>query len=240
MLSILLITLFINTLQLCVGTLTFQEEYLGSYVPNFIDTEHGPQIIAPNSPYVAASGSNKLYFIDTRFEVNSARHIKEQIERATIPNPEEYISIDEVSATARLKNSITGETTFVFDPPYARVLFAKGMNRHNPELELPEHEPAGYWERTYDFGTTLTKRATFCYDDGCNTDNDYVNQSFGNCRVCHHYRVNNEYDVGLVNAIGICPKGICRIAVNTPEEDQETDASYYKRMDNMHWGVNES
>lgn len=99
---------------------------------------------------MAAAGPNKLYFIDTRFDPETAKHIKEQIEKATTPNPEEYVAIDEVLATAELKNSVTGETTFVFDPAYARVLFAKGMKRHNPELKLPEHEAKGDWLVTYD------------------------------------------------------------------------------------------
>ena len=79
-----------------------------------------------------------------------------QIEKATVPKMEEYVSIDEIAATAEIKNGITGETTFVFDPVYARILFAKGMNRHNPELNLPEPEPAGDWLVTYD-EDTLTK-----------------------------------------------------------------------------------
>ncbi|KAJ5780616.1 hypothetical protein N7457_005776 [Penicillium paradoxum] len=121
-------------------------------------------VAAPDTPYVAAAGPDKLYFIDTRFDTGTAKHIKEQIEKATIPNPEEYVAIDEVSATAELKNSVSGETTFVFDPRYARVLFAKGMNRHNPELKLPEHEPVGDWLVTYDLGNTLTNLANSCCD----------------------------------------------------------------------------
>ncbi|KAJ5592536.1 hypothetical protein N7537_009440 [Penicillium hordei] len=129
----------------------------GSYVPAVIKTGHGLQVVAPDTPYVAAAGPDKLYFIDTRFDSKTAKHVKEQIEKATIPNPEEYIAIDEISATAELKNSVTGETRFVFDPTYARVLFAKGINRHNPELKLPEHEPAGDWLVTYNLEKALTK-----------------------------------------------------------------------------------
>lgn len=92
---------------------------------------------------MAAAGPDKLYFIDTRFDTETAKYVKEQVEKATVPNPEEYIAIDEVSVTAELQNSVTGETTFVFDRPYARALFSKGINRRNPELKLPEHEPAG-------------------------------------------------------------------------------------------------
>ncbi|PYI02287.1 hypothetical protein BO78DRAFT_472696 [Aspergillus sclerotiicarbonarius CBS 121057] len=105
---------------------TFQEEYRGNYTPKVIQTEYGLQVVAPDTPYVAAAGPNNLYFLDTRFDTETAKHMKKQIEKATVPNADEYIAINEVSATAELKNSVTGETTFVFDPPYARVLFARG------------------------------------------------------------------------------------------------------------------
>ncbi|KAE8143232.1 hypothetical protein BDV38DRAFT_277260 [Aspergillus pseudotamarii] len=128
--------MLLNPFQPCEGSPAFQEEYRGSYVPEIIKTEYGLQVVAPNTPY----------------------HVKEQIEKATVPNPEEYVAIDEVTATAELKSSVTGETTFVFDPPYARVLFAKGMKRRNPELKLPEHEPASDWLVTYDLDNIFTKR----------------------------------------------------------------------------------
>ncbi|KAJ5960353.1 uncharacterized protein N7479_007503 [Penicillium vulpinum] len=219
--------MLLNPFRPCEGSPTFQEEYRGNYVPKVIETGHGLQVAAPDTPYVAAAGPDKLYFIDTRFDIETAKHIKEQIEKATIPNPEEYVAIDEVLATAELKNSVTGETTFV-------VLFAKGMNRHNPELKLPEHEPAGDWLVTYDLGNTLTKRANSCYDLGCHSAQDCIRQSNGNCRICHHYRVDNECDQPLTNAIGLCHP-LCSKAVDTPKEDGETDASYYQRMEKLHW-----
>ncbi|KAF4785288.1 ankyrin repeat-containing protein [Colletotrichum scovillei] len=140
---------------LCEGTPTFQEEYRGSYVPNFIEAWHGPQIVAPDTPYVAAAGKNSLYFIDTRFEASVAEHIKAQIEWATVMvGPEEVIAIDEIEATAEVRNSAMGETVFVFDPAYARVLFARGINRRNPEIKLPELDFAGDWLVTYQSGLT--------------------------------------------------------------------------------------
>ncbi|KAJ5128107.1 hypothetical protein N7448_008886 [Penicillium atrosanguineum] len=148
--------MLLNPFRPCEGSPTFQEEYRGSYVPTVIKTGDRLQVVAPDTPYVAAAGPNKFYFIGTRFNTETAKHVKEQIEKATVPSPEEYIAIDEVSATAGLKNSLTGETTFVFDPHYARVLFAKGMNRRNPELKLPEHKPAGDWLVTYDLDNTPT------------------------------------------------------------------------------------
>ncbi|KAJ9296216.1 hypothetical protein DTO271G3_5357 [Paecilomyces variotii] len=151
--------MLLNPFRPCVGSPSYQEEYRGSYVPEVIEREYGLQVVAPDTPYVAAAGRNALYFLDTRFDIETAKHIKEQIEKAFVPNPEEYISVDEVLATAEIKNSVTGETTFVFDPAYARVLFARAMNRHNPELKLPVHERTGDWLVTYNLDKTLTKRA---------------------------------------------------------------------------------
>lgn len=121
----------------------YQEEYRKtSYVPAVIKTSYGLQIVSPDTPYVAAIGLNKLYFIDTRFDILTAQHIKNQIERASIPVPNEYTAIDEITTKAERKNRVTGETTFVFDPIYARALFAKGINKRNPYAELPEYEPS--------------------------------------------------------------------------------------------------
>ncbi|KAH8696481.1 hypothetical protein BGW36DRAFT_296859 [Talaromyces proteolyticus] len=191
--------MLLNPFRPCEGSPTFQEEYRGSYVPQFIETEYGLQVVAPDTPYVAAAGPNQLYFIDTRFDTETARHIKEQIERASVPNMDEYISIDELSATAEVKNLVTGETTFVFDPPYARVLFARGMNKRNPDLKLPQHETAGDWLVTYDRSTTLAKSSA-----------------------------------PITNAAGICHI-VCMKAADKPKEEGETDASYYQRMDKLHW-----
>ncbi|KAJ6186424.1 hypothetical protein N7519_007725 [Penicillium mononematosum] len=162
--------MLLNPFRPCEGSPTFLEEYRGNYVPKVIKTGYGLQVVAPDTPYVAAAGPNKLYFIDTRFDAETAKHVKQQIEKETVPDPEEYIAIDEVSATAELKNSVTGETTFVFDASYARVLFAKGINRHNPEIKLPEHEPAGDWLVTYDLDKILAKRNDSCYDLGCHSN----------------------------------------------------------------------
>lgn len=156
--------MLINPFRPCEGSPTFEEEYRSNYVPKTIQTKYGLQIVAPDTPYVAAAGQNKLYFIDTRFDAKTARHVKEQIERATVPDPDEYFSIDEFSATAEIKNSLTHETTFVFDPLYARVLFAKGINRRNPGLKLPEHEPSGDWLVAYDLSRILTGRYLPCSD----------------------------------------------------------------------------
>lgn len=217
-----------------MGSPTFQDMYRVNYEPHTRDTGYGLQIVAPDTPYVAAAGQNKLYFIDTGFDVETAKHVKEQIEWAMVPRPGEYIYIDEVSATAQVKDLITNQTKFVFDPPYARVLFASGLNRHNPELNLPEHEPAGDCEVTYDLGASLTKRQRSCSDIGCYSHGECIEESNGNCRVCHRYRIDNECDYGMTYAIGICHK-ICSKAVDTPKKDGESDTSYYRRVDRLHW-----
>jgi hypothetical protein len=235
--------MLLNPFRPCEGSPTFHEEYRNSsYVPEVIETVLGRQVVAPDTPYVAAAGTNALYFIDTRFDPETAQHIKLQIEKASVPQPDEYVAIDEIEATAALKNRVTGETTFVFDPPYARVLFARGINRHNPDIKLPEHEPAGDWLVTYNLDDilTTTKRANmFCYDYGCYTTQDCIRQTNGNCNVCHEYRVDNECDSRQPNAIGICHPKLCSKAVDTPKEDGEMDASYYQRMDKLHWGAHE-
>ncbi|GKT42874.1 uncharacterized protein ColSpa_03055 [Colletotrichum spaethianum] len=141
------------------GSPTFQEEYRGNYVPEFIEAWHGPQIVAPDTPYVAAVGRNQLYFLDTRLDPETAKHIKNQIEWAGVAvGPNDVIKIDEIEVTAEVQNTVTGETLFVFDPAYVRVFFAKGINKRNPAIKLPEPEPAGDWLVTYDIGTTLAKR----------------------------------------------------------------------------------
>ncbi|KAB5551368.1 hypothetical protein GE09DRAFT_1125934 [Coniochaeta sp. 2T2.1] len=73
MLSILLTIMLLNPLLSSSGSPTFQEEYRSSsYVPEVIDTRASPE---------------------------KARYIEEQIERATVPELDEYISIDKVAAT---------------------------------------------------------------------------------------------------------------------------------------------
>ncbi|BCR99151.1 uncharacterized protein AKAW2_40834A [Aspergillus luchuensis] len=159
LLQLLLITMLLNPFRPCEGSPTFQEEYRsGSFVPEVIETSLGRRIVAPDTPYVAAAGRNALYFIDTRFDPETAQHIKLQIEKASVPQPDEYIAIDEIEATAEIKNSVTGETTFVFDPVYARLLFARGINRHNPDIQLPEYEPAGDWLVVYDLDDIVNRK----------------------------------------------------------------------------------
>ncbi|OJJ76900.1 hypothetical protein ASPBRDRAFT_36075 [Aspergillus brasiliensis CBS 101740] len=160
LLPLLLTTMLLNPFRPCCGSPTFQEEYRNSnYIPEVIETALGRQIVAPDTPYVAAAGPNALYFIDTRFDPETAQHIKLQIEKASVPQPDEYIAIDEIEVTAEVKNRTTGETTFVFDPVYVRVLFARGINRHNPDIKLPEYGPAGDWLVTYDLDDILARRS---------------------------------------------------------------------------------
>ena len=156
----LFLTMLLNPFRPCEGSPIYQEEYRGSYVPKVVKRNwrciQFLQVVAPDTPYVAAAGLNALYFLDTRFDPETAKHIKEQIEKALVPKRDGYTFIDEVFATAENKNSVTNETTFVFDPVYARVLFARGFNRRNPELKLPEHERTGDWLVTYDLHKIFT------------------------------------------------------------------------------------
>lgn len=139
-------------------TRQIQQEYLQtSFVPDVMQTNFGLQIIAPDTPYVAATGRNELFFIDTCLDNATAQYIKNQIEAATIPRSNEYIYIDEIEATAERRNADTHEATFVFDPEYARIFFARGMNKHNPDLKLPEHGPAGDWQVAYDLDAIAGK-----------------------------------------------------------------------------------
>ena len=58
------------------GPATYQEEYRSKdYKPQVIETELGRQIVAPDTPYVAAVHPNGLYFIDTRFDPESAKYV---------------------------------------------------------------------------------------------------------------------------------------------------------------------
>ncbi|UKZ88577.1 uncharacterized protein TrAFT101_004329 [Trichoderma asperellum] len=157
-LSALLFGMALNPFRPFGDSPTYQEEYRGNnYTPTFINTEYGRQIIAPDTPYVAAAGKNLLYFIDTRLDAKTAGHIKQQLERAFVPNMEEIISINEFTATAETVNAETRETTFTFDPVYARVLFAKGINKRNPEIKLVEHKiGGGDWLVAYDLDVTCS------------------------------------------------------------------------------------
>ncbi|OAA59151.1 hypothetical protein SPI_06353 [Niveomyces insectorum RCEF 264] len=241
MLFLLLVTMLVNPFRPCEGAATYQEEYRGNYLPQFVRSELGHlQVVAPDTPYVAAAGRSQLYFIDTRFDPESASHIKAQIEHATVPQPDQYTFIDEVTATAERRNATTHETLFVFDPAYARVLFARSFNKRNPALNLPEHGPAGDWLVEYSAEEqTLARRGeaapSACSDHGCTSDADCTPH---HCQTCHIARVDNECETPMVNAVGKCKKKKkkkCTSAVDEPKLDGETDAAYYQRMNALHW-----
>lgn len=162
------------------------------YTPNVIDVGGYPRVIAPDTPYVAAAGRDRLYFIDTRFDPESAAHIKQQIEWASVPDPDTYIQIDEIAITAEVRSASTNEVLFTFDPPYARVLFAAGINRKNPDAKLPEHMEAGDHIVRYDIGTSLLQKRLRCRDFGCWSSLDCLRDTGGVCDLCHHYYVNRE------------------------------------------------
>ena len=91
----------------CKGSPSFIEKHSqNNYIPKVYNAWYGPQVVAPDSPYVAVAGVDKLYFIDTGFDSGTAEHIKNQIESATMPG-QTYVFIDHIAATAELRDSIT-------------------------------------------------------------------------------------------------------------------------------------
>ncbi|TQN69138.1 hypothetical protein CSHISOI_06388 [Colletotrichum shisoi] len=155
----MLLPLFIaklrNPLRLCEGSPTFQENHRVNYVPNLIDAGNGPQIVAPDKPYVAAAGRNQLYSIETRLDPETAKHIKEQIQWAIGDGP-------------------TNETLFVFGPQIRQgAVCKKESTSATQNFKPPEHEPAGDWLVAYDVDNPLTKRTGSCYNHGCNTRKEH-------------------------------------------------------------------
>ncbi|KAM3510125.1 hypothetical protein MY11210_006042 [Beauveria gryllotalpidicola] len=57
-----------------------EARYRFGYTPKVVDIGGQLQVIASDTRYVAAAGRNRLYFIDTRFDAETAAHIKEQTE----------------------------------------------------------------------------------------------------------------------------------------------------------------
>lgn len=90
----------------------------------------------------AACAQNAIYFIDLRYDIESARHIKQQLERLVSDDPKGHYYIDEVDAIAERRDA-DGKTVFAWNPAYARVLFAESLNEKDPDLKLPVHDPAG-------------------------------------------------------------------------------------------------
>lgn len=229
----------LNPFKACQGSPTFQEEYRHpEYKPGFIQRGYSHDIVGPDTPYVAVAGTRQLYFIDTRHDPSTAAHIKAQIEHAFTGEDDEYIKVDELKATAEVRNRKTGQTTFVFDPPYARVLFAAGINQRNPDIKLPEHKLAGDWLVTYSpppTGTSTLEKRRPCTDYQCDSNADCRRMTFDVCTVCVQYRLDDICHSGTSNAIGICHPA-CGRKVDTPRHDGETDAEYYQRMDKLHWG----
>ncbi|SMY28325.1 unnamed protein product [Zymoseptoria tritici ST99CH_1A5] len=167
----------------------------------------------------AACAQNAIYFIDLRYDIESTRHIKQQLERLVSDDPKGHYYIDEVDAIAERRDA-DGKTVFAWNPAYARVLFADSMNEKNPDLKLPVHEPAGEWLVVYDtkdaevggrakrIGTGLSPRES-------TTRSAVVAESNEGARS----------DLGTWKA-----------AVDTLRFEGETDANYYQRMDKLHWG----
>ncbi len=226
-----------SLMKVADSKLQAEAKYRVNYTPNIAEVDGELRVIAPDTPYVAAAGRNRLYFIDTRFDPASAAHIKNQIEWAMTGTPGSYIKIDEVAVTAKVVDSDTGSTLFEFDPAYARVLFAAGINRRNPDLKLPEHRDDGEHIVDYDIGDGLglQQRWKRCSDIGCYSHARCKQASKNYCDLCHQYRIDNECDKGMINAIGGCPGKICAKVQDTEQLEGESTSAYYQRMDTEHW-----
>lgn len=99
MLTTSLMVMLVSYFRPCQASPIFEEPYYHTdFVPQTVEAYHGLQIVAPDSPYIAAAGINKLYFIDKRFDEETAFHIKQQIEHASIPRSGEYIKSNEFEA----------------------------------------------------------------------------------------------------------------------------------------------
>ncbi|CZT21384.1 uncharacterized protein RCC_07247 [Ramularia collo-cygni] len=245
--------------KLCRGEPLLDREFMFSHEPEVGQMWHGGnRVMSPDTPYAAACAQNAIYFIDQRYDVESALHIKEQLENL-IADKNGHWFIDEIDATAERRDA-DGKTIFKFNPAYARVFFAESMNSRNPSLNLPVHEPAGDWMVVYDtknaqvggkakrIGTGINPRenATVTLDDflqkrddcedlGCNSNEECHNKD-RKCDSCDMGRLDNHCrDGGLVNAVGICVSETCKAAVDTPRFEGESDADYYQRMDKLHW-----
>jgi hypothetical protein len=212
------IIMVLHAFQPCSAKPTFHDTYRSpDFTPKFRQTDMGPRIVSPDTPYVAAAGRHHLYYIDMRFSPEDAAHIKAQVEHAWTMKGDEHHFVDEIEATAEKRNA-AGEVVFVFDPPYARVLFADFINRHNPDIKLPEHGPAGERLVSYrpgDEGNQLETREA--------------------CEACSFGRADNKYAVGNPDSTGISHP-LCGKKVDTARFEGETDANYYRRMDKLHWG----
>jgi len=81
------------------------------------------------------------------------------------------------------------------------------MNKHNPELKLPKHEPAGDWLVTYDadrvtsLDTMKPPQVDTCNHHSCLNDAKCHQHQ---CKTCESHRVENGCKTPLANAVGLC------------------------------------
>lgn len=148
-----ILALFLTLGGHAVAERIHEEKYRGNYKPEVIDGELGKQIVAPDTPYVAAAGRDGLYFIDIRNSEEEAAHIKEQIEQASVPRKGSITRVDEKTGHVQNVLAATGEVLFTFDPEYAKIFFASLLNDFDPQLDLEEPEPAGDQLVIYDLET---------------------------------------------------------------------------------------
>lgn len=179
----------------------------------------------PCHPDAAACARNAIYFIDQRYDLQSALHIKSQLENIVAQENGHYY-IDEIDATAE-RRDINNHTVFKWNPAYARVFFAESMNRRNPGLKLPVHEAAGDWLVVYDLrGVEIGGKAKRI-GTGLNLrERDAV----GLFLEKRDFEDGRDVDVASVRS-----EESLTMAIDTPRFDGEGDAEYYQRMDLLHW-----
>ncbi|KAK0384723.1 LOW QUALITY PROTEIN: hypothetical protein NLU13_7201 [Sarocladium strictum] len=185
-------------------------------------------------------GRTQLYYLDTRLDPETATHIKEQIERASIAEPDEVLSIDAENVTASLKNADDGRVVFTWDPPYGRVLWAHLFNKRRPELDLPMHAPAQGWEVTYDPETAeVVSKLLRLGGRRRGSDRELRGHSDG---LRQAGRVDDDCDQGANDQVSDVESR--RLfggrMVDAPRLEGESDAEYYRRMDVLHWGVEDA
>lgn len=110
--------IMMSLLAKCMASnLMLEEQYQANYKPQVTEDILGPQIVAPATPYVAAEGRNKLYFIDTRHQRRRISHQGADWASLCASESNTKIKVDESTVVVHNINFITGEVLFIFDVP---------------------------------------------------------------------------------------------------------------------------
>lgn len=100
------------------------------------------------------------------------------------------------------------------------------MNRRNPSLKLPIHEPAGEWLVVYDVKNVAVGGRAKRIGTGLNPRDNTTSllvESVDEGRQPHECLTSRPW----------------KAAMDTPRFAGETDADYYQRMDELHFGRQE-